>query len=399
MATLVLKPERQKSLLRRHPWIFSGAVRELRGEAKTGEAVVVVDSHGEFLATASYNPHSQIIGRVWSFDPSEQIDRSFFGRRLSQAIVLRKRLFSFIFHGNAKAAVRLVHGESDGIPGLIVDQYANVIVAQFLAAGVELWKDTICDLLMELTGREIIYERSDVEARRLEGFPLKTGLLRGGNLPDRTVIEENGIQYYINIQRGHKTGFYLDQRKNRAIIRQYTAGKDVLDCFCYSGGFTINALVGGAKSVVSIDSSAEALSFLQENLKLNNQQQELVNLIDGDVFQVLRQFRDRGLTFDLIVLDPPKFAQTTSQSQKAARGYKDINLLAFKLLRPGGILATFSCSGGVDKDLFQKIIAGAALDAGVEAKIIEYCYQDADHPVALHFPEGAYLKGLILSVT
>jgi len=396
MATLVLKPERQKSLHRRHPWIFSGAVRELIGNAIIGDEVIVVDNHGEFLATASYNPNSQIIGRVWSFDSGEKIDRSFFERRLLKAIGLRKRLIPSF---NTHAAVRLVHAESDGIPGLIVDQYANVLVAQFLAAGVEFWKETICDLLIEHSGQELIFERSDVEARRLEGFSLKTGLLRGTKLPDRTVIEENRIQFLVNIPHGHKTGFYIDQRMNRAKIRQYADGKDVLDCFCYSGGFTTNALLGGAKSIVSVDSSVEALSLLQKNLQLNNLNQELVKMIDGDVFQVLRQFRDRGTTFDLIILDPPKFAQTTSQSQKAARGYKDINLLALKLLRPGGILATFSCSGGVDIDLFQKIVAGAALDAGVEAKIIAYCYQDADHPVALEFPEGAYLKGLILYVS
>jgi 23S rRNA (cytosine1962-C5)-methyltransferase len=398
VATLVLKPDRQKSLLRQHPWIFSGAVAELRGDVEVGGTVEVVDYKGAYLATASYNPHSQIIGRVWSFNRSETIDELFFEQRLSQAIELRENLLSFSIHSDNKVAARLVHAESDGIPGLIVDIYSDVIVTQFLTAGIELWKETICDLLMKMTGRVTVFERSDVEARRLEGLPLRKGVVRGRSVPDRIIIEENGILFFVDVGKGHKTGFYLDQRKNRAKLRRFAKDKDILDCFCYSGGFTLNALLGGARSITAIDSSGEALALVKENITLNQRQSTGIQFIDGDVFQVLRAYRDRGMNFELIVLDPPKFAQTISQSQKAARGYKDINLLAFKLLRPGGYLATFSCSGGIGMDFFQKIVAGAALDAGVNAQIIERCYQDVDHPVALNFPEGTYLKGLILKV-
>ncbi|MEW5942067.1 MAG: class I SAM-dependent methyltransferase, partial [Chloroflexota bacterium] len=277
------------------------------------------------------------------------------------------------------------------------DRYGDILVLQSLTTGSEFWKETIADILLEETGLTTIYERSDADVRELEGLPPITGLLRGSitNLQLPITIHEHGLQFHVNLASGHKTGFYLDQRANRLNVRELAEGREALDCFCYTGGFTVNALAGGAKSVLSVDSSADALSLARENNSLNNLPVTRHSSLEGDVFHLLRKLRDEGRAFDMIVLDPPKFAPTAAQAEKAARGYKDINLLAFKLLRPGGLLVTFSCSGGVDAALFQKIVAGAALDAGVDAQIVEHLSQAADHPVALNFPEGAYLKGLV----
>jgi 23S rRNA (cytosine1962-C5)-methyltransferase len=295
----------------------------------------------------------------------------------------------------AAEAVRLIYAESDCIPGLIVDRYADVLVLQALTAGAEYWKDAIADILLEETGLSTIYERSDADVRELEGLDPQVGILRG-NLPQLPItIYEHNLKFNVNLASGHKTGFYLDQRDNRLRVRELAKDKDVLDCFCYTGGFSVNALAGGAKSVLSVDSSADALAVCKENVALNNLSTTHHTPLEGDVFHLLRKFRDEGRSFDMIVLDPPKFAPTSAHAEKAARAYKDINLLAFKLLRPGGILVTFSCSGGVDAALFQKIVAGAALDAAVEVQIIEHVSQGPDHPIALNFPEGAYLKGLI----
>ncbi len=397
MASLLLKPGREKSLLRRHPWIFSGAVDCVDGNPAAGETVDLLSEKGDFLARAAYSPASQIRARVWTFDPSESVDESFFRKRIHASLVTRHTLNV----ARDTDALRLIHAESDGLPGLIVDRYANTLVAQFLAAGAEFWRETIADLLLELTGLQNLYERSDADVRELEGLSPRTGKLRG-NPPHVSRITEYGLQFNVDIQRGHKTGFYLDQRENRLKVRGLAEGRDVLDCFCYTGSFTVNALAGGAKSVLSIDSSAEVLSLCRENVALNSPpsslhapRSTLHTTLEGDVFHLLRLFRDEGRSFDMIILDPPKFAPTAAQAEKAARGYKDINLLAFRLLRPGGLLATFSCSGGIDAALFQKIVASAALDAGVEAQIVEHLSQAPDHPVALTFPEGAYLKGLV----
>ncbi len=286
---------------------------------------------------------------------------------------------------------------SDGLPGLIVDQYGSTLVVQFLSSGVEFWKSTLIESLLEVFPSQSIYERSDADVRALEGLPIQSGLLAGTEPDGRIYIRDSEVTYGVDIRRGHKTGFYFDQRVNRRLVRKYARDCEVLDCFSYTGGFTIQSLVGNAKSVVSIDSSNYHLAMQSENLLLN-QVAGKTELIEGDVFQVLRSFRDQRRSFDLIILDPPKFAQTNSQVNKAARAYKDINLLAFKLLRPGGILFTFSCSGGVTADLFQKIVAGAAFDANVSGRIVEYLHQDVDHPVALNFPEGFYLKGLVIAV-
>jgi 23S rRNA (cytosine1962-C5)-methyltransferase len=388
---LILKPGREKSVLRRHPWIFSGAVAHLEGNPASGATVDVKSSDGKFLGRAAYSPSSQIRARLWTFDPSEQVDADFFRRRLLASLDLRQALCL----QDQTNAFRLVNAESDSLPGLIVDRYADMLVLQSLTAGSEYWKDTLADLLLELTGLQDIYERSDADVRTLEGLPGRVGSLRGGMPLSPISILENNLKFNVNIETGHKTGFYLDQRLNRLRVRTLVQGKDVLDCFCYTGGFTINALAGGAKSVLSVDASADALALCSQNVALNSSLESHHSALEGDVFQLLRKFRDEGRSFDLIILDPPKFAPTAAQAEKAARGYKDINLLAFKLLRPGGLLFTFSCSGGVDAALFQKIVASAALDAGVEAQIVEHLAQSPDHPVALNFPEGAYLKGLV----
>ena len=392
MAAVILKPGREKSLLRRHPWIFSGAVQHVDEEPASGETMDLLSSDRQFLARAAYSPSSQIRARVWTFE-EEPVDAEFFRRRIRSAIEARRKL-GVEAHADA---YRLVYAESDGLPGLIVDRYGDVLVLQSLTAGSEFWKETLADLLLEETGLTTIYERSDADVRELEGLEAKTGLLRG-SISTQSVqfsIVEHGMRYLVNLQHGHKTGSYLDQRENRLRVRELAKDKEVLDCFCYTGGFTVNALAGGAKSVLSVDSSADALVLCQENIALNHLDESRQTALEGDVFQLLRRFRDENRSFDMIILDPPKFAPTAAQAERAARGYKDINLLAFKLLRPGGTLVTFSCSGGIDAGLFQKIVAGAALDAGVEAQIVEHLFQGGDHPVSLHFPEGAYLKGLV----
>lgn len=390
MADLILKPGREKSLLRRHPWIFSGAIHHLDEEPASGSTVNLLSADGHFLARASYSPASQIRARVWTFT-DEPVDREFFRKRIRAAIEMRRRL-NVESHADS---YRLIYAESDSLPGLIVDRYGDVLVLQALTAGAEYWKDTLASLLLEETGLATLYERSDADVRELEGLQPKVGLLSGENYPLPITITEHNLRFLVNLQTGHKTGFYLDQRNNRLRVRELAKDRDVLDCFCYTGGFTVNALAGGAKSVLSVDSSAEALELCKENIALNDLPASRHTALEGDVFQLLRKFRDENRSFDLIVLDPPKFAPTAAHAEKAARAYKDINLLAFKLLRPGGILVTFSCSGGVDAGLFQKIVAGAALDAGVEAQVVEWLSQAADHPVSLHFPESAYLKGLV----
>src|SRR5215216_2667825 len=390
MPAILLNPGREKSLLRRHPWIFSGAVQQVAEAPISGGTVDLLSSNWQFLARASYSPTSQIRARVWTFE-DEPVDREFFRRRIRSAIDVRQQLKL----ASQSSATRLLYAESDGIPGLIVDRYGDVLVLQSLTAGSEFWKETLADLLLEETGLSTIYERSDADVRELEGLESKVGILRGDLSSLTFPITEHGLQFNVNLQSGHKTGSYLDQRENRLRVRELATDKEVLDCFCYTGGFTVNALAGGATSVLSIDSSAEALALCKENVNLNGLLTEKHTPLEGDIFQLLRTFRDENRSFDMIILDPPKFAPTAAQAERAARGYKDINLLAFKLLRPGGILITFSCSGGIDAGLFQKIVAGAALDAGVQAQIVEHLFQAADHPVSLHFPEGAYLKGLV----
>lgn len=386
-----LKPGREKSVLRRHPWIFSGAVARVKGDPHQGETVEVVNPNGTQLGQAAYSPHSQIRVRMWTFGTDEQVDLDLFRKRLTAAQSIREGLRI----PERTNAYRMVFAESDGLPGLIADRYGNAVILQSLTAGSEYWKDELTDLLIETAGVETIYERSDAEVRDLEGLPVHAGILRGDPTTLPESIVENGLKFNVDIENGHKTGFYLDQRENRKIVRGFSQDRDVLDCFCYTGGFTVNALAGRARSVLSIDTSPEALALCRENIRLNSLDSSRQTVMEGDVFQLLRKLRDQGRYFDLVVLDPPKFAPTTAQVKKAARGYKDINRLAFKLLRQGGLLVTFSCSGGVDAALFQKIVASAALDAEVDAQILKTLTQAPDHPVALNFPEGAYLKGLV----
>ncbi len=389
-----LKPGREKSINQRHPWIYSGAIQKVDGNPKGGETVNILNSRGEFLARGAYSHESKIQIRIWTWDSEQEIDRDYLYRILELAITKRKNSINL----QNTNACRLVHGESDHFPGLIVDRYNDILVMQCLSYGVEYWRETIVECLLKLTGSAGIYERSDVDVRTLEGLVHRSGKIIGDTPFSDVTISENGLNYYVDVEHGQKTGFFLDQRQNRLAVRQLAQGKQVLDCFCYTGGFAISALAGDAQSVTGLDSSVEAIEVGKKHVSLNHLDQNKVNWINGDVFVVLRGMRDRDQKFDMIILDPPKFASSVSQVEKAARGYKDINLLAMKLLRPGGYLVTFSCSGSVSADLFQKIIAGAALDAGVNAQIVAQLHQAEDHPILLSFPEGAYLKGLVLRI-
>ena len=392
MKQLILKPGREKSLLRRHPWVFSGAVARIEDNPESGDTVAVRAADGKFLATAAYSPVSQIRARVWSWDETETIDAGFMLARLRHAMDARAQLVA----AEASDALRIVHGESDGLPGVIVDRYGDVVVLQLLAAGAERWRAELADGVRELTGCACVFERSDADVRELEGLPVRSGVLYGALPAAGVQIREHGLGYGVDVAAGHKTGFYLDQRDNRKRIGELARDRDVLNCFCYTGGFTLNVLAGGAKSVLSVDSTADAIARAKDNLARNDLDAARAEWQEADVFKYLRTLRDQGRSFDLVVLDPPKFAPTAAFAEKAARGYKDINLLALKLLRPGGLLASFSCSGGVSADLFQKILAGAALDAGAEVSIVGHFAASADHPVLLSFPEGDYLKGLLL---
>jgi 23S rRNA (cytosine1962-C5)-methyltransferase len=388
---IILKAGREKSLLRRHPWVFSGAIARTEGSGNAGDTVRIVAEDGRFLGMAAWNPSANIAARVWDWNQDTIIDASFFLHRLERAIRMRRELSA----RGPQEGERLVHAESDGLPGLIVDRYADVIVLQITSAGCHRWREAIIDSLHQLTHARAIYERSDSDVLELEGLAARTGLVKG--TLDSPIIEiiENGVRLQVDVATGHKTGFYLDQRDNRLQVGRLAADREVLNCFSYTGGFTLQALAHGAGRVVSVDSSADALRLAREQVSLNGMPAERCEWIDADVFEYLRQLRDRNRRFDLIILDPPKFAPTAASAERAARGYKDINLLAFKLLRPGGLLATFSCSGGVSADLFRKIVAGAALDAGCTTQVLEQLHAAMDHPVLLTFPEGEYLKGLL----
>jgi 23S rRNA (cytosine1962-C5)-methyltransferase len=395
MHQLILKPGREKSLKRRHPWIFAGAIARGDGNPESGDTVEIRASDGELLAVAAYSPQSQIRARVWDWPgrDARAIDTAFFNERIAQAALARANLLA----GGTTDSARLAHGESDGLPGVIADQYGDTVVVQLLAAGAERWRDAIADALASLPNVTRVYERSDADVRTLEGLQPRSGFLRGTALAGPLIIHEHSIKFAVEFETGHKTGCYLDQRDNHLFLKNISKNHTVLDCFCYSGGFALNAMAGGARSVTAIDSSGPALASAQANAKLNHLPQ--AEWIEGDVFQMLRKFRDQNRRFDIIVLDPPKLAPTAAHAEKASRAYKDANLLAFKLLNTGGVLMTYSCSGGVSADLFQKIVAGAALDAGVNARIEAWHHAAGDHPVALNFPEGEYLKGLVCRIS
>ena len=394
MLKLFLKPGREKSLLRRHPWVFSGAVGRIDGKAAAGDTAKIVASDGRFLALAAVNPDANIVARVWDWNEDTQIDAAFFRKRLETAIGMRRALF-----GRAgEEAERLVHGESDGLPGLIVDRYADVVVMQISSAGCNRWRGAILDSLQQISAARAIYERSDADVLELEGLAKRSGLVSGALDPPVVQIRERALHLQVDVAAGHKTGFYLDQRDNRMQVGRLAAGRQVLNCFSYTGGFSLHALLNGAVAVTSVDSSAQALQQARDHVRLNGLAAERCEWVAADVFQYLRALRDQNRQFDLVILDPPKFAPTAATAERAARGYKDINLLACKLLRPGGLLATFSCSGGVSADLFRKIVAGAALDAQVDAQVIDQFHASGDHPVSLAFPEGEYLKGLLCQI-
>ncbi len=382
-----LHPGKERSLLRRHPWVFAGSVA--RGGADSGDTVRVEADDGRFLAWAAYSPRSQIRLRAWSFDPDQRIDAAFIAARVDAAIDRRRAL------GLDLRACRLVHGESDGLPGCIVDRYADVVVLQSGSAGIDRWKPHIVAALPEVR----VYERSDAALREREGLRPATGWIPPDGGDTAVEIVENGLRLGVDVATGHKTGFYLDQRDARArfadVVRSQGLRR-VLNCFCYTGGFSLAALAGGATEVVSVDSSGTALDLAAMNVARNGFDPARTRFVDADVNATLRDLRARGERFDAIVLDPPKFAASAQQVERAARAYKDINRLAFHLLRPGGWLFTFSCSGGVGGELFQKIVAGAALDAQCDAQIVARTGAGADHPLTLHFPEGEYLKGLLL---
>jgi 23S rRNA (cytosine1962-C5)-methyltransferase len=390
MKVIKLREGKERSLLRRHPWVFQGSIAG--GKADSGETVRVVAHDGQFLAWAAFSPSSMIRVRAWSFDEGERIDAAFFERRIAQAVAIRARL------PIASDGVRLIHGEADGLPGLIVDRYGDLLSAQFLSAGTERWKPVIADLLLKATGLSRLFERSDSGVRSLEGLEPATGWLRGEGATEVT-IREHEWRLTLDVAEGHKTGFYLDQRDNRKLFAdtvRHFGYQRVLNCYCYTGGFSVAALAGGAARVTSVDSSAPALARASAHVALNGFDAGRHQALDADVNQTLRDQLKQGSTFDAIVLDPPKFAPTAAHAERAARAYKDINRLAFKLLEPGGALFTFSCSGGVGAELFHKIVAGAGMDAGADGLIYARVGAAPDHPMTVTFPEGEYLKGLMI---
>ncbi|MDD5176599.1 MAG: class I SAM-dependent methyltransferase [Sterolibacterium sp.] len=395
MTQLVLKPGRERSVLRRHPWLFEGAVERLDGRAKSGDTVTVLAADGRALGRAAWSPESSIRARMWSFDPNEIIDDVFFKRRVAAALARRAALPELA----GQQGLRLIHAESDGLPGVICDRYAETLVFAFSSAGADKWRNAISLAVQKATGCTRVYERSDADLRTLEGLGPRCGWLHGDLPEEGVVIEEHGVCMEVDVVAGHKTGFYLDQRENRLLTRTLSKGRRVLNCFCYTGAFSLQALAGGAPRVLSLDSSGPALEAARRNLARNPQLDATrAEWREADVFEELRALRAAGERFDLIVLDPPKFAPSPAHAERASRAYKDINLNAFKLLAPGGLLMTYSCSGGVGIELFQKIVAGAALDAGVDARIVRRLTASADHPVLLDFPEGEYLKGLVCAV-
>lgn len=398
MNTLQLKAGRDSSLKRHHPWIFSGAVAQVAGKPEAGETVKVVDAEGKALGFAAYSPSSQIRARMWSFDDSAVIDANFIRQRIQRAVLRRAHLFA-----PTRTAVRLIYAEADGLPGLIVDRYGDFLSCQLLSTGPVLWRDIIVAALAEFTQCKGIYERSDVSVRKHEGLAPQSGLLWGEEPPSMVQIAEQDRVLEVNIRSGHKTGYYLDQFDNRSLLQQYCRDrvhshepvKRVLNCFSYTGGFAVAALKGGAEHVTNVDSSGPALEVAADNLALNGFGPEQAELVQANVFDYLRELKQQGQLFDLIVLDPPKFAETKSQFLKAARAYKDIAMQAASLVSKGGSVFSFSCSAAIDPALFQKITADALLDAGREGRITHYLHQSQDHPVALPFPESLYLKGLV----
>jgi 23S rRNA (cytosine1962-C5)-methyltransferase len=389
--TIVLHRGKERSLLRRHPWIFSGAIDRVEGEPASGDVVRVLSGDGAFLGWASFSPESSIRARVMSFDENRPVTDDLVRERVTASIDYRSPL-------THTDAIRLIFSESDQLPGLIVDRYGEFLVCQFLSAGIEPWREVVLDALEERLAPRGIYERSDADVREKEGLIPTTGTLRGEEPPPAIEIREGTVKFLVDVRKGHKTGFYLDQRENRTTLGLLSPGRTVLNCFAYTGGFGITAAAAGASMVTNIDVSSDALELASANARLNGIEPDRFTTVEADVFHKLREYRDRGLAFELIIMDPPKFAESRRHLDAACRGYKDINLLAIKLLVPGGILMTFSCSGAIELPLFQKVVADAALDAGRHGRILRTLDQPADHPVSLTMPESRYLKGLVVQV-
>lgn len=390
---VILKPGRERSLLRKHPWIFSGAVDSIDGAPGAGEIVQVLTANHQIVGWGAYSPVSQIKVRMWSFEEDIVPNEELIYTRILSAVEMRKSL------PDAKQtnALRLVHSESDYLPGIIVDQFGDTVILQLHTTGAYYFRETLHRCIMEITECKTLFENSSDDILKLEGL-LPFHKIVGETVRNPFIIEEHGIRYFIDTSEGQKTGFYLDQRQNRLAIRKYANGKRVLDAFSYSGGFSINAFAGSADSVTSVDSSANALDLLLKNIEENQYSNQKHSRVQANVFDYLRKMRDRNEQYDLIVLDPPKLAPTRAQAEKAARAYKDLQLMALKSLLPEGVLMTFSCSGGVTMDLFKKVLMDAALDAKREVQIIEQLHQSADHPINPNFPEGEYLKGLVCVV-
>lgn len=393
-ARLFLAKGREKSLLRRHPWVFSGAVTRVEGNAASGETIDVCDFQGKWLARAAFSPQSQIRARVWTFDQQEAVDRDFFINRLQTAQQWR----TWLAERDDLTGYRLIAGESDGMPGITIDRFQNFIVLQLLSTGAEYQRANLLAALQHCYPECSIYDRSDVAVRKKEGLPLAQGLVLGDEPPALLPIREHGMQILVDIKEGHKTGFYLDQRDSRLAARRFSANAKVLNCFSYTGAFAVSALMGGCEHVISVDTSQAALDVARQNVELNQLDLSKAEFVRDDVFQLLRKYRDEGRKFDLIIMDPPKFVENKSQLAGACRGYKDINMLAMNLLNSGGILLSFSCSGLMPIELFQKILADAAIDAGRDVQFIEQYRQAADHPVIASYPEGLYLKGFACRV-
>lgn len=400
MIEVMLKSGKEKSLLRRHPWVYDTAVKKVCGEPFSGETVRVVANNGRFLAWGAYSPKSALRVRCWSFSEEDVINEAWFEKKIRDAVEARKPL------RERATALRLIFGEADGLPGLIVDSYGDFLVTQFQAAGVEAHRELIADLLMKVTGARGIFDRSDAATRRREGLEVRSELLRGEEPPEAIEVVEDGVRYGVDVRIGHKTGFYVDQRESRLAAqklaedfrRRHGRGLRALNCFCYTGGFSLALLKGGADEVVSVDSSKEALEMAAANAARNGFTDDRTKFVCEDVFTYLRTLREAGTTFDLVILDPPKFASSHYHVDRASRAYKDINLNGLRLLAPGGHLFTFSCSGAIDVDLFQKIVAGAVFDAGVNAWAVGRFGGGIDHPLLMTYPEGEYLKGLHLLV-
>lgn len=400
MTDLILKKGKERSLLRRHPWVYDTAVQKLNGKAASGDTVRVCSFDGRFLAWAAYSKDSTLRARCWSFNESEAINVDWIREKIKQALQARQFLFS------RTSAVRVIFGEADQLPGLVVDRYGDWLVTQFQAAGVEAYRDVIADELMKVPGIKGVFDRSDAATRHREGLPERVEVLRGAEPPLEIEVIEDGVRYGVDVRKGHKTGFYIDQRENRLLAQRLARefklrtgrGMRALNCFCYTGGFSLALLAGGAEEVISVDSSAEALAMAARNAERNGIDESRTKWVQADVFEYLRQAREAVEVFDLVILDPPKFASSHRHVERAARAYKDINLNGLRLVASGGDLLTFSCSGAMDVDLFQKVIAGAVIDSKRDAWMVARLGAGADHPLMMTCPEGEYLKGIQLTV-